>query len=168
MECDGNQVFAAIGSLYFTGVVLGSLIMPRLGDKYSRKRISLIANILHLVSAMSMLLTNSYKMALVLNFFIGFGMPGRSFVGYAWMADNFRAKDMPFVTLIIFGSESLLLCFTTLYFRYISKDWIYIYGLPLILHCFSIFGILKQKDGPKYDYGHGNYEKCRMKLTRIG
>jgi MFS family permease len=168
LECDSKKAFAAFGSLYFTGVVIGSLILPRIGDKYSRKRIALIGNLIHLFSATWMLLSQSYSVALWCNFAIGFSLAGRSFVGYAWLAENLRAEDMPWVTVWIFGGDSMTLFSTTLYFRYISKDWTIIYGLPLIVHCFSIFAILNQKDGPKYDYGHQNYEKCRMKLTNIG
>jgi len=51
--------FGMFGSLYLAGVVVGCAIMPRLGDTVGRKRIAVIGNILHLISACVILLSTS-------------------------------------------------------------------------------------------------------------
>lgn len=154
--------------MYFVGLVIGSFILPRLGDIYSRKRIALFANILHIAACTLLMISESFAVTIWLNLVIGFGLAGRSFVGYAWMAENVRARDMPTITAKIFMIDGSTLFIATMYFRYINKDWLYIYGVPVILHVFVMFALLNEKDGPKYDYAHGNYDKCRMKLTKIG
>ena len=54
------------GSLYFSGVVVGCVVMPRLGDVAGRKRIAVIGNIIHLISAFVILFTTSMDVNLAM------------------------------------------------------------------------------------------------------
>ena len=127
--------FGYFGSLYFAGLVTGSLIFPRLGDIYGRKSIAVLGNFAHIATGASILLTRSFSLALAMNFSMGFFLAARQFVGYAWLAENLCTTDMPWATVIIFGGDALTLFVTSFYFEHISKDWSLIYGIPLIFHC---------------------------------
>jgi len=58
-----------------------------------------------------------------MNFLMGFAFGGRNLVGYAWVAENMRASDMPLATTVIFTVDAANLFIASLYFRYASRDW---------------------------------------------
>jgi len=103
--------------------VTGSLLFPRLGDIYGRKLIAAIGNFAHIATGTTILLTNSYALALIMQFSMGFFLAARQFVGYAWLAENLCASDMPWATAIIFGMDPLSLFLSAIYFEHISKNW---------------------------------------------
>lgn len=93
MVCAPKSVFGKFGSLFFAGVAIGSLILPRLSDIHGRKKIAVIGNMLHLVAGSLILISKSMQFTLLLIFVMGMGMGGRVFVGYIFMTENMRVKD---------------------------------------------------------------------------
>jgi hypothetical protein len=95
-------------------------------------------------------------------------MAGRMFVMYVWMIENMHSKEAAGVTSRLFFINSLTIFWASLYFKYINKDWRYVFGLP----CFGviIFAIIFifQNESPKFYYGHGRYDEVRRVLTDIG
>jgi len=89
---------------------------------------------------------------------MGFAMSGRVFVTYAWLIENLRSKDVSKATSIMFFIDALGIFNSTLYFKYISKDWKYIYGMPLICLLVTAFSFAYENESPKYLYGVGEYE----------
>jgi len=69
MECSAKSTFALFGSLYFAGLLLGSLVIPRASDLYGRKKMAVAGNILHIITAILILQFHSLGMAIAMNFF---------------------------------------------------------------------------------------------------
>jgi putative MFS transporter len=157
-----------LGSVFFAGIVVGSLTLPRLSDYYGRKKIFLISGILHLILCIITIFSNNFYVSIIIMFFVGIVFAGRTFVGYIWMNEFMRIEDASTVTIIIFFSEGLAILFSSLYFLYLSKDWRGIFALPLIPMTVGLFFLFQKTDAPKFYYGIGNYEKARVILTDIG
>ena len=139
LDCSPKTDFGLFGSSFFAGVVLGSLILPRLSDIYGRRRIALIGNILHVFSGVILLFSTKFSFALFLIFLMGLAMGARVFVGYVFMSENMRNEDVSKVTIYMFVLDSLSIFVSALYFRAISKDWRYVFGIPLLVVCCSTF-----------------------------
>jgi len=139
MFCSPKSEFGLFGSTYFFGVVVGSFTLPRLGDLYGRKLMAVIGNFSHIIAGTVVLLSNSYSLTVGMNFILGFALAGKSFVGFAYLAETVRASDLPWLTSVIFVSESMTLLTTAFYFKFISKEWHYIYGIPLIFYAIMNF-----------------------------
>lgn len=154
--------------MYFVGVVIGSTIIPRLSDIYGRKPFVVACTILHLVSGALLLLTSSLKFGFFLMFCIGVAMSGRATVGYVWLTESLRIQDTTKNTAGMFFVDSLAIFFASLYFKYISKDWVYLYTLPLIVLTINVIVLCFQEEAPKFLHGIQNYEKTRKVLTVIG
>ena len=154
--------------MYFVGVVVGSFTLPRLGDLYGRKRMAVIGNSVHVIAGTIVLISKSYTLTVAMYFWLGYALAGKSFVGFAYLSETVRAEDLPWLTSVIFMAESLTLLSTAFWFKFISKHWQFIYGFPLAIHAIMTFWMAFQFDGPKYDFGKGNYALARSKLTKIG
>ena len=101
-----------------------------MSDLYGRKNISLSGTILHVVCSIVMLFSNDLKLSLFMTFFLGFAMGGRVLVGYCWMAEHMREVDLPKVTIILFILDSFGNMIATIYFKFVSKNWKYVFAAP--------------------------------------
>jgi len=120
-------------------MVLACLVIPRLSDHYGRKRVALSGTFLHLTAACGILFTTNVNVALLMNFFSGFAMPGRVFVGYAWMTGHMLESDVSKATAILMACDSAGILVASLYFEFISKDWRWIYLGPILILTLSSF-----------------------------
>jgi MFS transporter, putative metabolite:H+ symporter len=100
--------------LFFAGLVIGSFILPRLSDKYGRRKLALMGNYMHMVTATIFLVSHNLKISLLMIFVMGFGMGGRVFVGYVWMSENMRIKDVAKATAIMFTIDALCILIAAL------------------------------------------------------
>ena len=69
---------------------------------------------------------------------MGIAITGRAFVGFAWMSEHMRVSDVPACTGLIFAAEATCLSISSLYFRFMGKDWRVLYGLALVIVCFAV------------------------------
>jgi MFS family permease len=88
MRCVHKTKFGLFGSLFFVGVVLGSLILPRLSDMVGRKNVMFFGITLHLIPSAVILFTKNLNLALSMVFIMGFAMAGRNFVGYVYLTEH--------------------------------------------------------------------------------
>jgi MFS family permease len=157
------------GSLFFLGVVISSLFMPRLSDIYGRKNISLSGTITHVCCSLVILFSTSLNLSLVMTFLLGFAMGGRVLVGYCWMTEHMREIDLPRVTGFMFFCDSFGIMIATVYFKFISKNWKYMFGIPQIFLVVGIVMLMKYRtDSPKYFYSKKDFARLRWSLTQIG
>ena len=133
MECSSKNTFGLFGSLFFSGGVIASLILPRLSDIYGRRMISISGIFLHIIAGAIIVTSSNLNISLAANFCMGLAMAGRIFVGWVWMAEHMRAIDIPFVTSVMFSIDALCIFDAAIWFQYISKDYTYFYVIPLIL-----------------------------------
>lgn len=118
------------GSLFFVGVVVSAFIMPRLSDIYGRKKISLSGTIGHLLCSIGILFSHSLNFSLFMTFMLGFNMGGRVLVGYCWVTEHMHTESVKYVTAFMFLFDSAGILIATIYFRFISKNWIYMFAAP--------------------------------------
>lgn len=137
------------GALFFVGVTSGSLILPRLSDKYGRRKMALLGNLLHIIPAILFLISHNLNFSLLLILIMGVGMSGRVFVGYIFMTENMRIADSPKATAGMFTFDAMNLAISAVYFKN-NKDWHNLFGIPLVFLAFAIIAMILEEDTPKF------------------
>ena len=155
LECANKKKFGLFGSLFFVGVVIGSLVLPRLSDIIGRKKITLVGNLVHIFAVLVAIWSHNLNLSLFMIFIMGIAMGGRVFVGFILMSENLPKKDTSLGTSLMFGLDSFCICFSALYFKHISKDWRGLLIAPLILHSIATFVLAFQHESPKYYFATG-------------
>ena len=130
LQCAPKNEWGMFGSLFFAGVVVSCSIMPRLSDLYGRKYISLSGTFMHISCSCVILFSTSLNLSLFMTFLLGFAMGGRVLVGYCWMSEHMQEKDVPTVTAFLFMLDSMGILISTIYFKFISKNWLYMFAAP--------------------------------------
>ena len=86
---------------------------------------------------------------------MGLAMGARVFVGYVWMTENMRTKDVPNATAFLFFFDSMGIFVAAMYFKYISIDWRYMFGFPSLILACDIVACCFQEESPKFYYAVG-------------
>ena len=168
MYCAPKSDWGVFGSLFFIGCVISSFIFPRLSDKYGRRNLTILGYTLHLIPSLIILVSESLHLSLAMSFFMGFAMGARVFVGYVWMTENMRLKDVPTCTALLFFIDSMGIFVASIYFKYIGKDWRIMFGFPALILACDIVTLRYKEDSPKFYYSIGQYDRARDVLTTIG
>lgn len=168
LQCAPKNQFGLFGSSFFIGLVLGSLIVPRISDICGRKKMAILGCSSHFLASMVVLITHSFSHSIFMFFVMGFSMGGRVFAGFVFMSEHMRTCDVARATSMYFFVDSSAIFWTSLYFKYVSNDWRFIFGLPSAGLILVIFAYSQQEETPKFYYGQGKYDQARKVLTSIG
>ncbi|KAG7511611.1 hypothetical protein JOB18_005112 [Solea senegalensis] len=76
LVCDRKSLRNTTGTIFFLGVMVGSIVFGFLCDKYGRKKTLLVSYVISMVFSLASAFANSYVMFAVLRFLTGFGMTG--------------------------------------------------------------------------------------------
>ena len=126
------------GMMFFTGWTLGSLLLPALGDKYGRKILYVPTLCITFSSMVTIVLLPGLNIkwfyVLIAVFFInGVSNGGRSTSGYCLMVEIAPLKYQNFMGTVWNMSEGMVYIYLTIYYRYISKNWVWtlVFGASL-------------------------------------
>jgi hypothetical protein len=100
-------------------------------------------------------------------FLLGLCTPGKSNIAYVYLLELVPTKWQTYVgtsLLIADGSTMILL---SLYFRFITRDWLGFQIFGLALTTFSFVGSLIAPESPKYLYSYKRFAEAREALGRI-
>lgn len=131
------------GTIYFVGIILGSLVSMRLADIYGRKPIIVIGLVMYGVSALILFLIKEEWAVFLAIALCGFQMPNTCQCAYLLMIeylDPSHRSKFSSVANIVDGGSNIWLPF---YFRY-TDSWIYLLTLisALIVALFILVVIL--------------------------
>jgi MFS family permease len=111
--------------MYFAGAIASGVFVTRIGDLYGRKIPTLLSAIISIPIHLGLMISTNLNFSIVLFFLFGMTRPGKMQVGFLYVLrarlERFRRKVGSFI--LFFDGTSFLLF--ALYFKYISKDWLY-------------------------------------------
>lgn len=126
LTCADEQKLALIGTLFFAGFSTGAIILPTASDKYGRKPFTIFGVSVTIASIVVMIFSKSYKVLCTLQFLLGFCTVGRYNVGYLLLTEHWNEKDVSKVTAKFLAVDALCMAISSFYFRFISRNWIYL------------------------------------------
>lgn len=81
-------------------------------------------------------------------------MIGRALIGIVWLYETTRVEYSTKVTSVLFVADAFGNIYSSLYFKYVSKNWAYFYTFPAIVMFLSGATLLVFfDDSPKFYFG---------------
>ena len=156
-----------IGSVYLLGWALGCLFVPRMGDIYGRRWPYLISMGISLLVYLALILSTNINLTTVMFLLLGLTTPAKSNVCYIYLLEFIPKKWQTAVgTALLFGDGSTMI-FLSLYFRFISKDWLWFQVFALSLTAAAFLVTLFAPESPKYLYSYKRYKEARKALQVV-
>lgn len=154
MQCSPRKDFGFFGTIYFMGSIFGSVIVPRACDIYGRKPFTLGCVFLHVLACIVILLTDNLSIAYAMMFCQGFSMIGRALIAIVWIYESTRREYSTKVTSALFVADAFCNIYSSIYFKFVSKNWAYFYMVPAALMFISgVILIFFFDDTPKFYHG---------------
>lgn len=114
-----------LGTLTFIGSTLMGIFVTRLGDIYGRKLPTIISSMLAVPILACILYSENLILTTVLFFVLGMAGPGKTMVGFVYAGEMFPEEYRSMIGSIILFTDSATMIFLPLYFKLISKNWLY-------------------------------------------
>ena len=124
MQCAPKYQFGLFGSMFFFAVVLSSILLTPLADRFGRRPILLIGTAMNCITQTVMLFSESRQLTYGLVFILGLGMPMNVFVGYIYAMELIPANRTSYVSAVTMGNDGLVIAVASIWFQVVSKNWI--------------------------------------------
>ena len=116
LMCENEMKIGLIGSMYFVGIVISTVIAPPLADNYGRKYVVFCSNIVRFLGLLGLLLTQSLYAVYAFQVLVGLSFAGLSIVGINYFLE-FQKRELydvlVFIELIV---EAVWGIFITIWF----------------------------------------------------
>ena len=93
MECSPKSKFGILGSMYFFGFCISSLVASRLADIYGRRLVTLVNTTIQVITQCALIFSTSFKLSAALLFVLGLCASGRLAVSYAYMLEFLTERN---------------------------------------------------------------------------
>jgi MFS family permease len=153
--------------MYLLGWDIGCLIVPRLGDLYGRKIPYAVSMGASLVVHLGLILSHNIYLTMALFFLLGLTCPGKSNIAYVYLLELVPTKMQTSVGTVLLLADGSTMIFLSLYFRFISRDWLPFQIFALSFAALGFLVTLLAPESPKYLYSYKKYKESRKALEII-
>ena len=166
LYCDKEYYNALIGSSYFFGCIIGSIILTPLPDKFGRKNILNYTIIINCLIMYSILICKNPSLLVLLCFINGFisaiyGLFGVIISEY--LSSNYRTYIMTLANAV-YPMSGLILAF----FFMTINNWKVFFIIVALLHTYVTYLCLKYfVESPRWLLSKNKYDQCKETLTKI-
>ena len=123
--------------------------IPRLSDKYSRKFIFIIGMYMDLALFVVLFFCKSLDLMICVTLCFGFATTIRVNVGFVYMMELMPKRLQNFYASSYNTLEGSVLLLGTLYFWFVSKDWIYFTMIGFAMQIWCCISILFLPESPR-------------------
>jgi len=183
--CASSLMISSFSMSFFTGFGLGSLVVPRFGDMYGRRRVLLLClSILLVLNTVIACIpgveevpdskgfasrTQSQK-ARVLSFILmaiqfpkGILTAGTSALGVCFICELTLSRFNTYLSALWNASEAMILIYLTTFYIY-NKNTIYVQLFQLLLYVFCIVNLCRLPESPKWLLDKNRFGELRATL----
>ena len=152
LTCSPSSYIALLGVSLYVGYFVGSIFVGPYADIYGRRPVFLITSIIFFISNTLMLFFYNIFAFSGLLFVYGLTGSGRMIVGHIYATEFFggQSKGLQIMTTVIKIMCAATPMFTTMLFLYITKDWVVLYLITIVITFFALFLSLFLPESPKY------------------
>lgn len=120
--CEDHFLVGLIGAMWFIGWVCALLILPRLSDKYGRKRFVQVGEFLHFSIAVFIYFSTNFTSLIVCMFLFGATKACTISLVFLWTAELIPQRKHSTHGAFVNGVEMSFVFFSAIYF-YFFKYW---------------------------------------------
>lgn len=153
--------------MYFAGMCSFGVFVTRAGDVFGRKLPSNISAIIAIPLLIGLCFSKSIILSAVLTFFVGATSPGRSQVVFVYICELVPNKYRSKIGSFILFMDCTTIAIYALYFRYISKQWLYLWSVNVGLITLATISLFFMPESPKYLHSKGRFEQAKLALSSI-
>jgi putative MFS transporter len=135
-------------TIYFVGILLASIPVAWLGDRYGRKPVFMISIGVEVICVLMILCSNSKSLTYFCMFVIGICNIGVYNVGYLLNCEFLTEKQLLMISSIDVMCYSIMNAFIVFFFSYISNNYLYLGALSFLLVATSFIGTLTIHETP--------------------
>ena len=168
LYCTPKLEISFIGSSFFVGAFVGSFMLPRAADVVGRKPMFLLGLVLYFLVITMLVFCKSLYLSYFILFLGGISETGRYYVAYVYCVEMMPTKYQNLSGLMIFVVFGCLQIMFSIYFWFISKQWVnlaYAGGLLTIVSFFMT--ILYLPESPRFYFGKKRFDEARKVLKQI-
>jgi MFS family permease len=143
------------------------IFVTRLGDIYGRKLPTMISSLMAVPLLGCILYSENLTLTTVLFFMLGMTGPGKKMVGFVYAGEMFSEEYRTVVGSIILFTDSATMIFLPLYFKLISKNWLYFQLFYFTLSVISSLSLFLIPESPKYLLSKGLNDKAQKSFETI-
>ena len=153
-------------TIYFVGVMVGSLVFGTLSDKFGRRTVFLFTVFAPFVLGLILFFIKNYVAFVVLRFFLGFILQGLQMVTFTSLIEIFATKYRTFTGLGV-GFPWAIGIMTFSLFSYLIKDWHYIQLMSTTVCLFQIGLVWCLPESIRWLLINGRFDKAEKVVRRI-
>lgn len=153
--------------MYFAGWTASCLFVPRLSDIYGRKIPALISSVVSIPIYIGLILSRSITLSIILFFLLGLTCTGKASTAYVYLLEYIPKNRVTWVGSYMLFADGSTMIFSSIYFRYITNDWLafQIYGVVVL--SISTVAMLLIPESPKFLYSVKRYDEARVSLGKV-
>ena len=158
--CVSDAVIGLIGSLYFVGFGISSLIVPSWSDKIGRKVPYMCSLLLQLFAYIAIFFSKDIYLTVVCYFIVGLCAGGRVAVGTTYLAELVPEEYENLVCTIINCGDSTIMIWQSIYY-YFVPNWLYLHAYGVIAQVVMLVAVCVIPESPKFLYSHKKFNLAR-------
>jgi MFS family permease len=152
----------------FIGILSTLLIAPPLADKYGRKIVFLVANIISAIGQFGLIVSNNIYELYFFAFLVGASFAGKIVVGLNYMLEYNIPKWHETIIYLLMVAESTFMILITVWFQFIDRGVILIQVICLVLAILiTIYFAAAVPESPKWLYTFFRFDESREKLKYV-
>lgn len=171
--CASHNLISCVGMGFFAGFAAGAAFLPNLSDKYGRKWYYIGSLVLQFVSVLvCCVLPGDYRACvyvIIFMFFLhGVAHSITTVAGFSMMCDVCNENIIGLVGSLFNCMDGSTYIFLTVYFRYISKNWLYPQIVGLVLTVIPAVAVsLLIPESPKWLFRKGKFKEAHKVLDSM-
>jgi len=150
--------------MFLLGWSLGCLFIPRLGDTMGRRRPYLFFSVASTFFYLGLIVSENIYLTLTMYFLLGLGDAGKPGLAYVYILELVPTAWQTYVGTVLHIADGTTMIFLALYFRFISKDWLWFQLFCFVFSTLATFGCFTAPESPKYLYSFERFDEARAAI----
>ena len=168
MRCSENWEIALFGSIFFVGHVAGNVFLAGYGDTIGRiPMIRLGQGITLICYVIIVFFTRSIVAIYALIFIIGLLSCWRLSLAYIYGLEIISEQNQNIAGSFFNLYDATVMIQSSIFLMYVSKNWIYLHSLFILLTLVSFISFCVIPESPKYLIQCQNYEEAMKSYNYI-
>ena len=145
-------IIGLVGSLFFAGWTISCFFIPRLSDRNGRKWFIIVNLIIQLLSLIAIVFSKNLVFLLAGMFVMGFTTTGKGTLNYLYGTEILTESKKSYIATIIGATDSSILVFASLYYKYISVWWKPLGVMGIMFNILAIISYSFLPESPLFYY----------------